>query len=106
MQAPPCENCYESVALGERSRCGKTSLPDAPTDDTTMTRTARVPDPSFELMDDHEGHSLIYRQHGFHCPLVRWHFHKEYELHLITASSGKVFIGDYIGNFYPESLFL
>jgi AraC-like DNA-binding protein len=38
--------------------------------------------------------------------LVRWHFHKEYELHLIVASSGKVFIGDYIGNFYPESLFL
>ncbi len=37
---------------------------------------------------------------------MRWHFHKEYELHLIVASSGKVFIGDYIGNFYPESLFL
>lgn len=71
-----------------------------------MTRTSRVPDPSFELMDDHEGHSLIYRQHGFPCPLVRWHFHKEYELHLITASSGKVFIGDYIGNFSPDSLFL
>ena len=51
-------------------------------------------------MDDHEGHSLIYRQHGFPSPLVRWHFH-EYELHLIVASSGKVFIGDYIGNFAP-----
>lgn len=71
-----------------------------------MTRTARVTDPSYELMDDHNGLSIIYRQHGFPCPLVRWHFHKEYELHLIVASSGKVFIGDYIGNFYPESLFL
>lgn len=71
-----------------------------------MTRTSRVVDPSYELMDDHEGHSLIYRQHGFPCPLVRWHFHKEYELHLITASSGKVFIGDYIGNFSPNALFL
>jgi hypothetical protein len=59
--------------------------------------------PSYELMDDHNGLSIIYRQHGFPCPLVRWHFHKEYELHLIVASSGKVFIGDYIGNFYPES---
>jgi AraC-like DNA-binding protein len=38
--------------------------------------------------------------------LVRWHFHKEYELHLIVASSGKVFVGDYIGNFYPGTLFL
>lgn len=71
-----------------------------------MTRIARVTDPSYELMDDHGGHSLIYRQHGFPSPLVRWHFHKEFELHLITASSGKVFIGDYIGNFAPNSLFL
>ena len=71
-----------------------------------MTRLARATDPSYELMDDHNGLSIIYRQHGFPCPLVRWHFHKEYELHLITASSGKVFVGDYIGNFYPQTLFL
>jgi AraC-like DNA-binding protein len=71
-----------------------------------MNRPARHRDPSYELMDDHAGLSVIYRQHGFPCPLVRWHFHKEYELHLITASSGKVFIGDYIGNFNPGSLFL
>ncbi len=57
-------------------------------------------------MDDHDGQSLIYREHGFPCPLVRWHNHKEYELHLIVASSGKVFIGDYVGNFAPDSLFL
>ncbi len=71
-----------------------------------MTRLARATDPSYELMDDHNGLSIIYRQHGFPCHLVRWHFHKEYELHLIVASSGKVFVGDYIGNFYPETLFL
>jgi AraC-like DNA-binding protein len=71
-----------------------------------MTRARRITDPSYELMDDHDGCSIIYRQHGFPCPLVRWHFHKEYELHLIVASSGKVFVGDYIGNFSPRSLFL
>jgi len=71
-----------------------------------MSKPARITDPSYELMDDHEGLSIIYRQHGFPCPLVRWHFHKEYELHLIVASSGKVFVGDYIGNFTPMSLFL
>lgn len=63
-------------------------------------------DPSYELMDDHGGRSLIYREHGFPSPLVRWHNHKEYELHLIVASAGKVFIGDYIGNFQPDTLFL
>ena len=57
-------------------------------------------------MDDHHGNSLIYREHGFPCPLVRWHNHKEYELHLIVASSGKVFVGDYVSNFSPDSLFL
>ncbi|KNC16845.1 MULTISPECIES: AraC family transcriptional regulator [Pseudomonas] len=71
-----------------------------------MTRPIRITDPSYELMDDHEGRSIIYRQHGFPCPLVRWHFHKEYELHLLVATSGKVFVGDYIGNFNPGSLFL
>jgi len=69
-------------------------------------KSTRTTDPSYELMDDHNGNSLIYREHGFPCPLVRWHNHKEYQLHLIVASSGKVFIGDYVGNFGPDSLFL
>lgn len=62
--------------------------------------------PSYELIDPQEHSSILYRQHGFPHPLVRWHYHKEYELHLITHSSGKVFVGDYIGNFYPGNLIL
>jgi AraC-like DNA-binding protein len=45
-------------------------------------------------------------EHGFPNPLVRWHYHEEYELHLIVASRGKVFVGDYIGQFEPGHLVL
>ena len=45
-------------------------------------------------------------EHGFPNPLVRWHYHDEYELHLIVRTRGKVFVGDYIGHFEPGHLVL
>ena len=44
--------------------------------------------------------------HGTPSPLIRWHYHEDYELHLVVATSGKVFVGDYIGNFAPGNLVL
>ena len=55
---------------------------------------------------DRATESIVYLQHGWPSDLCRWHSHEEYELHLITATRGKAFVGDYIGDFKPGSLFL
>lgn len=50
--------------------------------------------------------SVHYLEHGVPCPLVRWHYHEDYELHLIVATTGKVFVGDHVGRFSPGNLVL
>jgi len=71
-----------------------------------MNKNKERIEPELELVDQQGGESIRYLQHGFPSPLIRWHYHEAYELHLIRESAGKVFIGDYIGNFEPNSLIL
>lgn len=53
-----------------------------------------------------EAGTIRYLEHGYPSPLVRWHHHNAYELHYIVKSAGKVFVGDYIGEFHPGCLIL
>ena len=61
--------------------------------------------PEFEFVD-RASQSIRYLEHGWPTELCRWHAHEEYELHLIVATEGKAFVGDYIGPFSPGALFL
>ncbi len=61
--------------------------------------------PEIEIVD-RASESIRYLEHGWPTELCRWHTHKEYELHLIVATRGKAFVGDYIGDFQPGALFL
>lgn len=61
--------------------------------------------PEFEYVD-RATETIRYLEHGWPTNLCRWHSHAEYELHLVVATHGKAFVGDYIGEFKPGSLFL
>ena len=50
--------------------------------------------------------AIRYLEHGRPSNFCRWHSHEEFELHLIVATRGQAFIGNYIGEFSPGSLFL
>ncbi len=61
--------------------------------------------PEFEYVD-RATDTIRYLEHGWPTELCRWHSHSEYELHLVLATRGRAFVGDYIGEFRPGSLFL
>ena len=45
-------------------------------------------------------------EHGYPFRTVRWHFHPECELHHVVATTGRYFVGDFIGDFVPGNLVL
>lgn len=66
----------------------------------------RMPEPELELVEVPSSGSFKVWSHGYPFRTVRWHFHPEYEVHLITATTGRAFVGDHIGPFQPGNLML
>lgn len=62
--------------------------------------------PDLEVVQIGRGESFRAYGHCYPYPTVRWHFHPEYELHHVVATTGRYFVGDFIGTFEPGNLVL
>ena len=60
--------------------------------------------PDLELVQVRDDQSFKAWSHGYPFRTVRWHFHPEYELHLVTSTDGTRYVGDHIGPFSPGDL--
>ena len=61
-------------------------------------------EPDLELVQVRDDQSFKIWSHGYPYRTVCWHFHPEYELHLVTATKGQCYVGDHIGPFSTGDL--
>ena len=62
--------------------------------------------PDLEVVQIGQGESFKAWEHGYPFHTVRWHFHPEYEIHHVVETTGRYFVGDFIGSFQPGDLVL
>jgi AraC-like DNA-binding protein len=60
--------------------------------------------PDLELVHTRRDESFRAWVHDYPHTVAKWHFHPEYEIHVIQGSTGKFFVGDFIGDFAPGNL--
>jgi AraC-like DNA-binding protein len=60
--------------------------------------------PDLEVVEVLQHESFKVWGHGYPFRTVRWHFHPEYEIQLITETAGQYFVGDFVGRFAPGNL--
>ncbi|MFS4437402.1 helix-turn-helix domain-containing protein [Paracoccaceae bacterium GXU_MW_L88] len=62
--------------------------------------------PDLELVHIRRGESFAAWKHGYPFRTVRWHYHPEYEIHQVVATSGRYYVGDHVGEFGPGQLIM
>lgn len=60
--------------------------------------------PPLEIIPPHPQRSFRSLTHDYPSEICGWHSHPEYEIHLITQTSGSVIVGDHIGSFEPGQI--
>jgi AraC-like DNA-binding protein len=96
-----------NMLLDARLRFGGSSrLRPRPDGEAEENAREALADPDFELIVSDPLTSFRWHRHDYPSPLARWNYHPEYEIHMITESTGKMFVGDHIGPFGPGNLLL
>lgn len=62
--------------------------------------------PDLEIVHIRKGESFAAWMHGYPFRTVRWHYHPEYEIHLVVETSGTFYMGDHVGRFAPGQLIM
>lgn len=62
--------------------------------------------PALEHLPKEKDHSFVVKYFDYNYYPTPWHYHPEYEIVLVTESTGKRFIGDHISEFQPGNLAL
>jgi AraC-like DNA-binding protein len=91
--------CSSDLEISMVSRCDAVAA-----NDRKSGAFSRENVPDLEVVDVPRESSFKVWAHGYPYRTVRWHFHPEYEIHLVTETSGRAFIGDYISTFRPGNL--
>ncbi|MBO9155001.1 helix-turn-helix domain-containing protein [Chitinophaga sp. GCM10012297] len=62
--------------------------------------------PALEHLPREQNHSFVVKDFDYSYYPTPWHYHPEYEIVLVTESTGKRFIGDHLSDFQPGNLAL
>ena len=60
--------------------------------------------PALEHLPKEKNHSFVVKFFDYNYYPTPWHYHPEYEIVIVTESTGKRFIGDHISDFQPGNL--
>ena len=60
--------------------------------------------PALEHLPREKDHSFVVKFFDYNYYPTPWHYHPEYEIVMVTESTGKRFIGDHISDFKPGNL--
>lgn len=60
--------------------------------------------PALEHLPKEKDHSFVVKFFDYNYYPTPWHYHPEYEIVMVTESTGKRFIGDHISDFKPGNL--